>query len=133
MRALGGFWRALGWRREDHEIAPGAMGRPSEVLGGAMGDLSLRFPVFGCQGARNIGKRKSGGPSDALALRLCSQIVQGRVRFDFHLKVKGGVSGPGREPLRRVQGPLLLIQYTCYLILDTRHLILDTCTYILDT
>ena len=45
------------------------------------------------------------------------------------LVVKGGVLGPGREPLRRVQGPLLLIQYTCYLILDTRHLILDTCTY----
>ena len=45
------------------------------------------------------------------------------------LRVFCWVLGPGREPLRRVQGPLFLIQYTCYLILDTSHLILDTCAY----
>ena len=45
-----------------------------------MSNFSLRFPVFGGQGPRNIGKRKSGGPSDALALRLCSQIAQGQVK-----------------------------------------------------
>ena len=82
VRAPGGLWRAPGWRREDLEVGPGAMGGPPEVLGRATSDLSLRFPVFGGQGARNIGKHKSGGPSDALALRLCSQIAQGRVKFD---------------------------------------------------
>ena len=46
VRAPGGLWRALGWRREAYEIAPGATGGPSEVLGGAMDDLSLCFPMF---------------------------------------------------------------------------------------
>ena len=44
------------------------------------------------------------------------------------------VSGLGLEPLRKIQGPLLLIQYTCFLILDTCHLSLVltyTCTYTL--
>ena len=80
MRAPGGFWKALRWRREDHEIAPGAMGRPSEVLGGAMGDLSLRFLMFWAIGRSELTFSNVLGPSDALALRLCSEIVQGRVR-----------------------------------------------------
>ena len=40
VRAPGGLWRAPGWRREDLEIAPWAMGGPWEVPGGAMSDLS---------------------------------------------------------------------------------------------
>ena len=90
VRAPGWLWRAPGWRREDLEIAPGAMGGPPEVLGRATSDLSLRFPVFGGQRARNIGKHKSGGPSDALALRLCSEIAQGQVKFDPWLMVFWG-------------------------------------------
>ena len=46
VRAPGWLCRTLGWRREDLEIAAGAMGGPSEVLGGAMSDLNLRFPMF---------------------------------------------------------------------------------------
>ena len=36
------------------------------------------------------------GASVALALRLCSEIVQGQVRVDPPLMVKGGVWRPGR-------------------------------------
>ena len=47
MRVLGKLWRAPGWRREDLEIAPWAIGGPWEVLEGSLSDLSLRFPLFG--------------------------------------------------------------------------------------
>ena len=57
------------------------------------------------------------GPSDALALRLCSEIVQGRVRIDPPLMVFGGVLALGREPLRRVTGTF--IADTVYLLIDT--------------
>ena len=42
------------------------------------GDLSLRFPTIG---RSELTFSNVLGPSDALALRLCSQIVQGRVRI----------------------------------------------------
>ena len=45
----------------------------------------------------NTGKRKSGGPSDALALRLCSEIAQGQVKLD-PLPMVFYRLGPVREP-----------------------------------
>ena len=83
------------------------MGGLPEVLGMATSDLSLRFPVFGGKGARNIGKRKSGGPSDALALRLCSEIVPEGVREHPLAMVFHGVWALGGEPARRGTGGLI--------------------------
>ena len=41
------------------------------------------------------------GPSDALALRLCSEIAQGHGKGDPHLMVFPGVFAEGGEPTRR--------------------------------
>ena len=57
------------------------------------------------------------GAPDALALRLCSEIVQGRVKAYLPLVVFCGVFALGREPERRV---------TCTFIADTVYLLLDT-------
>ena len=72
------------------------------------------------------------GPSDALALRLCSEIVQGRVRFDLLRMVKGGVLGPGRGTFEEGYKDLYCwysMLVTWYLTLDTWYLILETDTY----
>ena len=63
-----------------------------------MSDLSVRFPVFGGRGRYHIGKRKSAGPSDALALHLCSEIAQGPVKYNPPWWQISWVPGPGREP-----------------------------------
>ena len=90
VRAPGGLWRAPGWRREDLEVGPGAMGGPPEVLGRATSDLSLRFPVFGGQGARNIGKHKSGG-SRTLSPYACAAKSP---KAQFRTPPLGGNLGP---------------------------------------
>ena len=97
----------------------------------AMSDLSLRFPMFGghltfwayvfpcfwASGRSRLTPVQPNRPRPSLG--------------PPPLRAFCAVLGPGREPLRRVQGPLFLIQYTCSLILDLRHLILDTCTWYL--
>ena len=96
VRALGGLWKAPGWRREDLEVGPGAMGGPPEALGGATSDLSLCFPVFGGQQARNIGKHKSGG---ALGRSRVTPVQPNRPRASKGTTLVGGFSlrlGPGR-------------------------------------
>ena len=73
-------------------------------------------------------------PHSNLGLRFPIEIAKTQVKLDPRSMVFWGVSGPGREPLRRVQITLLLIQYTCYLILNSSHLRLNTWhlhTYIL--
>ena len=77
----------------------------------------LRFPLFG--GHRTLRRYVLAclGPSNALAAHLCSEITQGRVKFDPYLVVFWGGWGPGREPLRRVTGTF--IADTVYLLLDT--------------
>ena len=48
-----------------------------------------------------VGKHRSKGPSDALALRLCSEIVHGQVRMQRPLVVFHGLFALGGEPARR--------------------------------
>ena len=104
-----GSRRVPRWLEGAFDRAPGAMGGPWDgprtsrggherfeltffSVWGPSGALSLRFSMFGglrrsrCTPVqrnrprpRNTGTRKSGGPSDALALRLCSEIAQGQV------------------------------------------------------
>ena len=72
--------------------------------------LSLRFPMF--LGPRTLSPYACAAKSPKAKFRTSPP-------YGFSWRL-----GPGREPLRRVQGPLLLIQCTCYLILDTWYLIL---------
>ena len=65
-------------------------------------------------------------PLAFLGLRFPIEIVKPKFWVAADVVVFWGVSGPGREPLRRVQITLLLIQYTCYLILNFSHLRLNT-------
>ena len=57
-------------------------------------------------GAPDMGKHKSRVPSDALALRLCSEIVQGQVRATPPLWFFHGLFALGGEFARRGTGGL---------------------------
>ena len=112
-----GLWRALGGLLDGSGRAQAGARMAHEAHGrcrAAYGQFGLTFSNV-CWRICPFGLTFSNvfGPSDVLAARLCCQIVQGQVRGHPPLVVFWGVSGPGREPLRRVQGPLLLIQYTC--------------------
>ena len=67
----------------------------------ATSDLSVRFPVFGRQRRSELTFSHALGPSDALAGRLCSEIVQGRVWGEPLLMVFYGFLALGGEPERR--------------------------------
>ena len=114
-----GSRRVPRWLQGALERAPGAMGGPWDGPRTSRGGHERFEPTFS-----NV-----FGPSGALVSIFVRRNRPRPSKGQPPLRVKGGGSGPGREPLRRVQGPLFLIQYTCYLILDIRHLILDTCTY----
>ena len=102
-----GSGRAPGWRREDLEIALGAMGGPGKVLERAeeaMNDLSGRSGLT----ISNV--------SYALALCPCNEDPMGRSYYR--------VWALGREPLRRATSTF--IADTWYLLPVTCHLSLDT-------
>ena len=111
-------WRARGGARLDHEAhgrcwaAHGPFGLTFSYVFVPLDALSLRFPM-------NLGHR-------TLSLGACAVKSPKAELRTTHGGAFSWRLGPGREPLRRVQGPLLLIPDTCYLILDIRHLILDT-------
>ena len=67
----------------------------------AMSDLSLRFPVFGSHRTLWAYVANVSGPPDALALRLCSEIIPEQVRSHPHHMVFCGVFAVGGEPARR--------------------------------
>ena len=98
-------------------------------MGGAgqpTSDLSLRFPIL--LGHRTLWAYVFRG-FWALGRSRSAPVLRNRPRpskVRLPIAAFWGVSALGREPLRRVQGPICLIQYTCYLILDNRHLRLDT-------
>ena len=127
-------WEVSGMSPGGHEQVPGWLMMAMGGVGQPASDLSLRVPLFGAIGRSELTFSDESGPSDALAGRLCSEIVQGRVKVDLPPGGDFICFGPWAGNLKGgVRGPLLLIQYTCCLILDNRHLILETCTYTLDT
>ena len=74
--------------------------------------LAYVFQSFEAIGRSELTFSNVFGPSDALALRLCSEIVQGQVRATSPWLYFGGVWPRAGNLRGGVQGPLLLIQYT---------------------
>ena len=68
--------------------AMGGVGQPTS-------DLSLRFDCFWAIGRSELTFSEDSGPSDALARRLCCEIVQRPVKLDPKFRVFQGFRAQG--------------------------------------
>ena len=86
--------------------------------------LAYVFRRFWVNGRSELTFSEDSGPSDALALLMCSEIVQEQVRVDVKFAVFLSFRAWGGEPERRgtrtfIADTVSFISYTVYLLLDT--------------